>query len=127
MQHLADRRDLVGLGIGGLAVVRNAPAQPRNRRQRQPAGHHAGNEGKNQFHVSSLSITKSPGNTPRGLRHRKLLAALRSNGGGTGRSGFRIQVGAARIDHGAILRDLVYQRDTGRDIQAGNIIIGDIV
>ena len=67
VQHLADRRDLVGLGIGGLAVARNAPAQPRNRWQRQPAGHHAGGKGKNQFHVSSLSITKSPGNTPRGL------------------------------------------------------------
>jgi len=51
----------------------------------------------------------------------------RGAGSGPGLGGLWVQVSAALVDHGAILRNLVHQRNAGRDIQPGDVIIGNAI
>ena len=86
---------------------------------------------------TSLSVVGHAGRAPQCLTtpHRKarftwapvLLRTLVSHSGSSGGSGLRIQVGSAGVDNGAVLGDLVDQRDTGRDVQAGDVVVGNVV
>ena len=133
VQNLANTGDLVSVCIADAAAL-HPFTDPGDHRYGQAAGHHAGEESEYQFHnqshpykesprsISSLGIVRSTQ-----LPGRLLLSALGSHGSGAGSSSFRIQVRAARVHNRTVLGDLVNQRDTGRNIEAGNLLIGDLV
>ena len=58
--------------------------------------------------------------------HQRLLRALGSDGGGTGSSSLWVQV-VGRLGWLQLVVQLVNQWDTSRDVQAGNLLVGDVV
>ena len=68
-----------------------------------------------------------PGDCAQYAKAELLLGTLCSNGGGASSGCLRVEVGTARVHHGAVLGDFVDQRDARRNVETSNLLIGDLI